>query len=111
MELKSSSILLPPVSIPNTTKWTPTIQSARKTLLTLLPLTANMDGKSSSVSRLYFSYMRNYGIEVHVARFHNIFGPEGTWKGGREKRPPRSAEKLPKRPAAGRLKFGEMVSK
>jgi len=31
--------------------------------------------------------MRNYGIEVHVARFHNIFGPEGTWQGGREKAP------------------------
>jgi len=37
--------------------------------------------------RLYFAYARNYGIEVHVARFHNIFGPEGTWKGGREKAP------------------------
>ncbi len=30
--------------------------------------------------RLYLSYMRNYGLEVHVARFHNIFGPEGTWQ-------------------------------
>ena len=37
--------------------------------------------------RLYFAYSRNYGIEVHVARFHNIFGPEGTWSGGREKAP------------------------
>jgi nucleoside-diphosphate-sugar epimerase len=37
--------------------------------------------------RLYFSYMRNYKMEVHVARFHNIFGPEGTWQGGREKAP------------------------
>jgi GDP-D-mannose 3',5'-epimerase len=37
--------------------------------------------------RLYLSYMRNYGIEVHIARFHNIFGPEGTWTGGREKAP------------------------
>ncbi len=37
--------------------------------------------------RLYFSYMRNYGMEIHVARFHNIFGPEGTWCGGREKAP------------------------
>ena len=37
--------------------------------------------------RLYFSYHRNYGIEVRVARFHNIFGPEGTWQGGREKAP------------------------
>ncbi len=37
--------------------------------------------------RLYASYQRNYGIQVHVARFHNIFGPEGTWDGGREKAP------------------------
>lgn len=37
--------------------------------------------------RLYFSYHRNYGMEVRVARFHNIFGPEGTWTGGREKAP------------------------
>jgi nucleoside-diphosphate-sugar epimerase len=37
--------------------------------------------------RLYFSYQRNYGIEVHVARFHNIFGIQGTWHGGKEKAP------------------------
>jgi nucleoside-diphosphate-sugar epimerase len=37
--------------------------------------------------RLYLSYQRNYGLEVHVARFHNIFGPEGTWDGGKEKAP------------------------
>ena len=37
--------------------------------------------------RLFFSYSRNYGIPVRVARFHNIFGPEGTWQGGKEKVP------------------------
>jgi nucleoside-diphosphate-sugar epimerase len=37
--------------------------------------------------RLYFSFQRNYGINVRVARFHNIFGPQGTWTGGREKAP------------------------
>ena len=37
--------------------------------------------------RLYAAYQRNYGVEIHVARFHNIFGPEGTWRGGREKAP------------------------
>jgi nucleoside-diphosphate-sugar epimerase len=37
--------------------------------------------------RLYFSYHRNYGMNVRVARFHNIFGEEGTWTGGREKAP------------------------
>jgi GDP-D-mannose 3',5'-epimerase len=37
--------------------------------------------------RLYLSYARNYGMKVHVARYHNIFGPEGTWQGGKEKAP------------------------
>ena len=37
--------------------------------------------------RLYLAYMRNYDVQVHIARFHNIFGPEGTWTGGREKAP------------------------
>jgi nucleoside-diphosphate-sugar epimerase len=37
--------------------------------------------------RLYLSFMRNKGIEVRIARYHNIFGPFGTWEGGREKAP------------------------
>jgi nucleoside-diphosphate-sugar epimerase len=37
--------------------------------------------------RLYFSFYRNYGLQVRVARYHNIFGPEGTWNGGKEKAP------------------------
>lgn len=37
--------------------------------------------------RLYLAYMRNYGVEVRISRFHNIFGPEGTWTGGKEKAP------------------------
>ena len=37
--------------------------------------------------RLYLTYNRNHGIPVRVARYHNIFGPEGTWEGGREKAP------------------------
>jgi len=37
--------------------------------------------------RLYFAANRNAGLQVRVARFHNIFGPEGTWKGGKEKAP------------------------
>ena len=37
--------------------------------------------------RLYFAYQRNTGINVKVARFHNIFGPQGTWQGGKEKAP------------------------
>lgn len=37
--------------------------------------------------RLYFAFARNYGLNVRVARYHNIFGPQGTWTGGREKAP------------------------
>jgi len=44
--------------------------------------------------RLYFAFMRQYGIRVRVARFHNIFGPQGTWKGGREKAPAALCRKI-----------------
>ena len=37
--------------------------------------------------RLYLAYNRNHGMPVRIARYHNIFGPEGTWYGGREKAP------------------------
>ncbi|NMB82291.1 MAG: NAD-dependent epimerase/dehydratase family protein, partial [Ignavibacteria bacterium] len=37
--------------------------------------------------RLYFAFQRNYNLNVRVARFHNIFGPLGTWTGGKEKAP------------------------
>jgi GDP-D-mannose 3',5'-epimerase len=44
--------------------------------------------------RLFLSAMRNYGLQVRVARFHNIFGPEGTWSGGREKAPAAMCRKV-----------------
>jgi len=37
--------------------------------------------------RLFLAFARNYGLEVRIARFHNIFGPYGTWKDGKEKAP------------------------
>ena len=37
--------------------------------------------------RLYLAYSKNYDFDVRIARFHNIFGPEGTYQGGREKAP------------------------
>jgi GDP-D-mannose 3',5'-epimerase len=37
--------------------------------------------------RLYLAYSRNYGMRNRVARYHNIFGEEGTWTGGKEKAP------------------------
>ncbi len=44
--------------------------------------------------RLFLSYQRNYGLDVNIARFHNIFGPEGTWTGGREKAPAAMCRKV-----------------
>ena len=44
--------------------------------------------------RMFMAYQRNYGIEVRIARFHNIFGPEGTWDGGREKVPAAMCRKV-----------------
>jgi GDP-D-mannose 3',5'-epimerase len=55
--------------------------------------------------RLYLSYMRNYGLEVHVARFHNIFGPEGTWEGGREKAPAAICRKVALAPEGGEIEI------
>jgi nucleoside-diphosphate-sugar epimerase len=37
--------------------------------------------------RLYLAYARNHGLRVRIARYHNIFGPYGTWDGGKEKAP------------------------
>jgi GDP-D-mannose 3', 5'-epimerase len=37
--------------------------------------------------RLYLAYARNYKLNVRIARYHNIYGPEGTWRGGKEKAP------------------------
>ena len=51
--------------------------------------------------RLYFAYHRNYGIPVRVSRYHNIFGPEGTWDGGREKAPAAICRKVAELPEVG----------
>jgi nucleoside-diphosphate-sugar epimerase len=44
--------------------------------------------------RLYLSYNRNYNLDVRIARFHNIFGPQGTWEGGKEKSPAAMCRKV-----------------
>ena len=44
--------------------------------------------------RLYLAFARNYGVPVRIARFHNIFGPLGTWQGGREKAPAAMCRKV-----------------
>ena len=44
--------------------------------------------------RLFLAYQRNYGLDIRVARYHNIFGPLGTWDGGREKAPAALCRKI-----------------
>jgi nucleoside-diphosphate-sugar epimerase len=55
--------------------------------------------------RMYMSYSRNYGMEIHIARFHNIFGPYGTWKGGREKAPAAICRKVAETPNGGEIEI------
>lgn len=44
--------------------------------------------------RVFLAFKRNYNLDVRVARFHNIFGPQGTWKGGKEKSPAAMCRKV-----------------
>jgi len=44
--------------------------------------------------RVFLAYHRNYGLNVRIGRFHNIFGPQGTWDGGREKSPAAMCRKV-----------------
>lgn len=55
--------------------------------------------------RLYLASHRNCGLNVRVARFHNIFGPEGTWRGGREKAPAALMRKVAEQPDGGEIKI------
>ena len=55
--------------------------------------------------RLYLSYMRNYGAHVRIARFHNIFGPQGTWTGGKEKAPAALCRKIAEAPHGGEIEI------
>ena len=57
--------------------------------------------------RLYLSYARNYGMQCRVARYHNIFGPEGTWDGGREKAPAALCRKVAEAEGESILVWGD----
>ena len=53
--------------------------------------------------RLYLAFNRNYKLDVRIARFHNIFGPYGTWKGGKEKAPAAMCRKVADTPDGGSI--------
>ena len=55
--------------------------------------------------RMYQAYHRNKGLDVRIARFHNIFGPEGTWEGGREKSPAAFCRKVAETPDGGTIEM------
>jgi Nucleoside-diphosphate-sugar epimerases len=55
--------------------------------------------------RLYFSFQRNYGMVVKVARFHNIFGPEGSWENGKEKAPAAVCRKVAQAANGGEIEI------
>ena len=58
--------------------------------------------------RLYLAYARNHGLSVRIARFHNIFGPYGTWQGGREKAPAAMCRKVASAVDGGEIEvFGD----
>jgi GDP-D-mannose 3',5'-epimerase len=53
--------------------------------------------------RLFLAFSRNYKLNVRVARFHNIFGPQGTWKDGKEKAPAAMCRKVAETPNGGTI--------
>ena len=53
--------------------------------------------------RLYLAFSRNFGLNVRIARFHNIFGPEGTWRGGKEKAPAALIRKIAEQEDGGSI--------
>ena len=54
---------------------------------------------------LYLAYAKNKGMNVRIARFHNIFGPEGSWKDGREKAPAAFCRKVAETPEGGTIEM------
>jgi len=55
--------------------------------------------------RLYLAFLKNHNLDVRIARFHNIFGPEGTWQGGREKAPAAICRKIAEQPNGGQIEI------
>lgn len=55
--------------------------------------------------RLYLAYNRNHGMQCRIARYHNIFGPQGTWQGGKEKAPAAICRKVAETKSGGEIEI------
>lgn len=55
--------------------------------------------------RLYLAFHRNHGMDVRIARFHNIFGPQGSWRDGREKAPAAFCRKIAEASDGGEIEM------
>ncbi len=55
--------------------------------------------------RVFASYARDYGLDARIVRLHNIFGPQGTWRGGREKAPAALCRKVAETPDGGTIEI------
>jgi nucleoside-diphosphate-sugar epimerase len=95
---RNSSIPRPPASIPNNPK------CSEESAYPAAP-DSEYGWEKLFSERLYLSYMRNHRLQVRVARFHNIFGPEGTWTGGREKAPAAICRKVAQAPPDGEIEI------
>ena len=84
--IKRIFIHLQRVCIHHITRRTLIIQIAQKILYPADP-DSEYGWEKLFSERLFLAYNRNFGMECRIARFHNIFGPKGTWEGGKEKAP------------------------
>ena len=100
-----SFTLLRLVSTRNVTRWTLCIRLHRRIPLILPDRIVTMVGEKLFSERMYQAYYRNKGLDVRIARFHNIFGPEGTWEGGREKSPAAFCRKVAETPDGGTIEM------
>lgn len=55
--------------------------------------------------RMFLAFNRNYGLDVRIARFHNIFGPQGSWRNGKEKAPAAFCRKVAEAPDGGEIEM------
>jgi GDP-D-mannose 3',5'-epimerase len=55
--------------------------------------------------RMYLAYGRNHGLDIRIARYHNIFGPEGCWNDGKEKAPAAVCRKIAAAPEGGEIEI------